>query len=108
MYFLPLHPVLLKGVCHARRPPMWPGFGSWRRRHMWVEFVVDSLLCSERFFSGYSRFSPLLKNQKLHEFQIPIRLGIRPDEEPLCGCATSKLLFIYLLFQNLTVAHQNW
>ena len=24
-------------------PPMWPGFKSWRRRHMWVEFVVDSL-----------------------------------------------------------------
>ena len=27
-----------------------------RRRHMWVEFVVGSLLCSERFFSGYSGF----------------------------------------------------
>ena len=24
-------------------PPMSPGFKSWRRRHMWVEFVVDSL-----------------------------------------------------------------
>ena len=23
---------------------------------MWVEFVVGSLLCSERFFSGYSGF----------------------------------------------------
>ena len=33
---------------------MWPGFESWRRRHMWVEFVVGSLSCSERFFSGYS------------------------------------------------------
>ena len=39
---------------------------------MWVEFVVGSLLCSERFFSGYSLFSPLLKNQ---HFQIPIRSG---------------------------------
>ena len=27
---------------------------------MWVEFVGVSLLCSERFFSGYSGF-PLLK-----------------------------------------------
>ena len=51
------------------------------------------------------RFSPLLKNQ---HFQIPIRLGIRPDEEPFCECATSKsfllsfffyLFFIYVLFK---------
>ena len=48
----------------------WPGFKSRRRRHMWVEFVVGSLLCSERFFSGYSGFSPLLKTQHL---QISIR-----------------------------------
>ena len=41
------------------------------------------------------RFSPLLKNQKFNDLQIPIRLGIRPNEEPLCGCATSKLLVIY-------------
>ena len=36
----------------TRLPPMWPGFESWRRRHMWVEFVFGSLPCSERFFSG--------------------------------------------------------
>ena len=40
----------------ARLPPMWPGFKSRLRRHMWVEFVVGSLSCSERFFSGYSGF----------------------------------------------------
>ena len=33
-----------------------PGFYSRTRRHMWVEFVVGSLLCSERFFTGYSSF----------------------------------------------------
>ena len=35
----------------TRLPPMWPGFE--RERHMWVDFVVGSLPCSERFFSGY-------------------------------------------------------
>ena len=40
----------------TRLPPMWPGFKSRRRRHMWVEFVAGSLPCSERFFSGYSGF----------------------------------------------------
>ena len=52
-------------------PPIWPGFESWRRRHMWVEFVVGSLPCSERFFYGYSGFL-VFKNQ---HFQIPIRSG---------------------------------
>ena len=36
---------------------------------MWVEFVVSSLLCSERFFSGYSGFpfsqKPTLLNSNL-------------------------------------------
>ena len=39
----------------ARLPPMCPGFDSRTRRHMWAEFV-GSLLCSEKFFSGYSGF----------------------------------------------------
>ena len=53
----------------ARLPPMCPRFDSRTRRHMWVEFVVGSLLCSERFVSRILRFSPLLKNQ---HFQISI------------------------------------
>ena len=40
----------------ARLPPMWPGFDSRSRRQMWVEFVVGSRPCSERFFSSYSGF----------------------------------------------------
>ena len=39
-------------------PPIWPGFRkSWRRIHTCIEFVVGSLICSERFFSGYSGFT---------------------------------------------------
>ena len=40
----------------SRLPPMWPGFKSRRRRHMWVEFVVGSLPCPERFFTVFSGF----------------------------------------------------
>ena len=47
----------------TRLPPMWPGFDSRTRRHMWVEFV-GSLLCTERFSPG-TPVSPLLKNQHL-------------------------------------------
>ena len=43
-------------------PPMWPGFASRTRRHIWVEFVVGSRPCSERFITGYTGF-PLSSNQ---------------------------------------------
>ena len=32
-------------------PPMWPGFDCRTYRHMWVEFVVGSRSCSERFYN---------------------------------------------------------
>ena len=47
----------------ARLQPMCSGFDSRSRRYIWVEFVVGSLLCSERFFSGYSSFPFSQKNQ---------------------------------------------
>ena len=40
------------------------GFKSLCRNHMWVEFVVGYLPCSEKFLSGYSSFpqKPTLQN----------------------------------------------
>ena len=40
---------------------MCPGFDPGTPRHMWIEFIVGSLACSERFFSGYSAFPSLQK-----------------------------------------------
>ena len=45
------------------------GFEFWRRRHMWVEFVVGSLPYPERFFSGYSGF-PLSLKTNISKFQL--------------------------------------
>ena len=53
----------------TRLPPVWPGFKSLRRRHMWVEFADGSLPCSERFFSGYSAF-PLSSTTNTSKFQF--------------------------------------
>ena len=39
-------------VVSARLLPMCLGFHSRTRRHMWVKFVVGSLVCSERFSPG--------------------------------------------------------
>ena len=41
---------------------------------MWVEFVVGSLLCSERFFSGYSGF-PLSSKTDISKFQFDQESG---------------------------------
>ena len=58
----------------ARPPPMCPGFDSRTPRHMWVEFVVGSLPCSERFFSGYSGF-PLSSKTNISKFQLDLELS---------------------------------
>ena len=55
----------------ARLPPMWPGFNSRRRRHMWVEFVVGSLPYSQRFSSGYFGF-PLSSKTNTSKFQFDL------------------------------------
>ena len=55
----------------TRLPPMWPGFDPRTRRHMWVEFVVGSRPCSERFFSGYSGF-PLSSKTNISKFPFDL------------------------------------
>ena len=55
----------------ARLPPMWPGFKSRRRRHMWVGFVVGSLPCPERFFTVFSGFS-LSSKTNISKFQFDL------------------------------------
>ena len=76
----------------ALLPPMWPGFKSRRRRHTWVEFVVGSLLCSERYFSGYSGF-PLSSKPSV---QVPIRPGIRYTKNHFVDVLSpNHYLFLY-------------
>ena len=85
----------------TRLLPMWPGFESFRRRHMWVEFVVDSLLCSERFFSGYSGF-PLSSKTNTSKFQSDLE---RTDtfkqvlRTPKCFLGKKKIynIFLYII-----------
>ena len=88
----------------ARLPPIWPVFRkSWRRLHTCVEFVVGSLICSERFFSWYSGF-PLSSKTNISKFQFDQESGTRKltknhfvDVLPLNrGLFYLFYLFIYL------------
>ena len=56
------------------------------RKDMWVEFVVGSLPCSERFFSGYSGFLLSLTSPQKPTFSNSSSTRNLVDEEPLCGC----------------------
>ena len=67
----------------ARLLPKWPGFKTRCRRHMWVELVVGSLLCSERFFSGYSGF-PLSSKTNISKFQFDQGTGRRATTLWMC------------------------
>ena len=53
-----------------RLPPVWPGFDSQTRCHMWVEFVVGSRPCSECFSPGSPVFpspqKPTFSNSNIH------------------------------------------
>ena len=85
-------------------PPKCPGFNSRSRRHMWVEFVVGSLPCSERFFSGYSGF-PLSSKTNISKLQFDLDYFQALFHEPLArGIAQAlslfdiKFTFYFILF----------
>ena len=54
---------------------------------MWVEFVVGSCLCSERFFSCYSGF-PLSSKANISKFQFDLNycqaLNLEPLSREIC------------------------
>ena len=50
---------------------------------MWVEFVVGSLSCCERFFSGYSGF-PLSPKTNISKFQFDQESGRRRTTSWMC------------------------
>ena len=79
----------------TRLPPMWPGFKSRRRHHMWVEFVVGSLPCSERFFSGYSGF-PLSPKTNISKFQFDQESGRR--RTTMWMCYLQIVIYLFYLF----------
>ena len=82
----------------ARLPPMWPGFKSRLRRHMWVEFVVDSL-CSERFISGYSGF-PLSSKTSISKFQFDQESGRRRTTLWMCYL---QIIIYFMLFYFICI-----
>ena len=58
---------------------MWPGFESRRRRHMWVEFIVDSLVALRGFSPSTLVFSSIQK-------------PTFPNFDSISGIVTSKTL----------------
>ena len=79
---------------------MWPGFDSRTRRHMWVEFVVVSRPCSERFFSGYSCF-PLSSKNNISNFQFDLDYCQALYHEPLAREIVQALPVLLTLNKSL-------
>ena len=74
------------------------GRGSNPGVDMWVEFVVGSLLCSVRFFSGYSGF-PLSPKTNTSKFQFDLE---RTDTEKralkLLGASWVNKLHLHYIY----------
>ena len=83
---------------HQCGPGSNPGVDAIR----WLSLLVVLSLSLRDFSPGTSVFpspqKPTFPNSNSTRNQV--------DEEPLCGCATSKLLFIYLLF-IIPLVHYN-
>ena len=79
----------------SRLPPMWTGFDSRSRRHMWVEFAVGSCPSSE-YFRRVLRFSSLHKNPEVLNSSSIWKPAV--DEEPLCGYAAANAHFFHPVF----------
>ena len=81
----------------AHLPPMCPGFDSRTQGHMWVEFVVGFLPCSERFFSGYSGFR-LSSKTNIFKFQFVLDYCQALYHEPLTRVIAQALPVFYIKF----------
>ena len=87
---------------------MWLGFDFRTRRHIWVESVVGSRSCSERFFPGYSGF-PSPQKPTFPSFQFDLNYsGQALYHEPLAQeiaqtfpilLTSNKLLYFYFLLR---------
>ena len=74
---------------------------------MWVEFVVSSLLCSDRFFSGYSSF-PLSSKTNLSKFQFDLVYCQALYHEPLARVIAQALsVFDITCVPAGNIVHQN-
>ena len=79
---------------------MWRGFDqSWIRRLVWVEFVVGSRPCSERFFSGYSCF-PLSSKTNISKFRFDLDYCQALYHEPLARKVAQALPLFYFTLHD--------
>ena len=76
--------------------PMWPGFKSRHQHRMWVEFVVGSLPCSERFFSRYSSF-PLSSKTNISKFQFDQESG---STSTMWMCYLKIVIYLFIYMKN--------
>ena len=82
----------------AHLPPMCPGFDSRTRRHLWLEFVVGSLPCPERFFSGFSGYL-LSSKTNISKFQFYLDYCKALCHEPLARVIVQALPMFDIKFK---------
>ena len=92
--------IILPSIESAHLPPVWPGFNSRTRHHMWVEFVVGSLLCSERFFAPGTVFL-LSSKTNISKFQFDPGMHTQAFQMSSCELLVLRGYTITFTFSKL-------
>ena len=91
----------------ARLPPMCPGFDSWTRRHMWIEFVVGSRPFSERFSPGSPVFLPPQKPTILNSNLFGNSRATGLPVEDCCVSPSLNKVNLFIIYFNRNILQQN-
>ena len=83
-----------------------PGLNPRRRRLMWVEFVVSSLLCSESFFFWALWFFPLLETNT-SKFQFNLERRDMFKRIPLPPIMGAVLIFFHRFFWLVSIQYHS-
>ena len=65
----------------------------WTRGYLWVKFVVGSLLCSKRFFSGFFGFS-LPSKTNVSKFQFDQMQDLPENQFAVSGAFSVNIIII--------------
>ena len=70
---------------------------------MWVEFVVGSLLCSEKFFSC----NPVFSSPQKPTFPNFNSIRNQVDEDPVSGCARPLNRYLFYYIEDITWSRED-
>ena len=87
----------VSGESSACLPPMLPGFKFWHQRHIWVQFVVGSLLSPRGFSPGTHSCFSFSPKTTISKFQFDQESGRRRTTFWMCYLQIIIIIIIIII-----------